>query len=169
MEKKELFKRRLIYFKLFLFCFQTRSDLLEAYNIYLYAIIVVGVLGNGVILIVFYKFRPATSNERFITVTVIAVCDLLSSVFNTPIYATFTNGTWVQLFGNNAICQIHMLFSQVIVFTSFFLISGIALDRYIKICRPSSNVLTGTRAQKAIIILIVVFATTCMYAPVIWL
>jgi len=42
-------------------------DLLEAYNIYLYAIIVVSVLGNDVILIVFYKFRPATSNERFIS------------------------------------------------------------------------------------------------------
>ncbi|KAH3812500.1 hypothetical protein DPMN_140935 [Dreissena polymorpha] len=124
------------------------KELFDAYNIFLYAIITLGVPGNLLVLIVFIKHRPSNTTDWFIVF--ITTFDLLSSLLNVPVYVTFTNTLW-QHYGTDVICKLHMYLSQSIVLSSSFSICGLALDRYIKVCRPNAAFLTKMRARNVCI------------------
>lgn len=114
--------------------FPIGPDFYQIYNWYLYVMIALGVVGNFVVLVVFIRHPPSTTTDWFIVF--ITVCDFVSSFINVPVYATFTNGYW-RLYGTTLLCRLHMFISQSLVLSSSFLISGLALDRYIKVCRQS--------------------------------
>lgn len=126
------------------------KDILLAYNLYLYITIILGVPGNLIVLIVFVKHPPTTSTDWFIVF--ITVCDFVTSSVHVPIYVTFSNGIWA-VYGTDLICKLHMFFSQSIVLSSTFLICGLALDRYFKICRPNSRAFTKLRAKNYCILI----------------
>ena len=104
-------------------------DILAAYNAYLYIVIALGIPGNIIVLTVFIYQRTLNTTEWFILF--ITLYDLLSSMFNVPVYVSFTNGIW-KYYGTEFICQFHMFFSQSVVLSSTFLITGLAIDRYWK-------------------------------------
>lgn len=131
----------------------------KIYNIYLYMMIALGVIDNLIVLIVFLNNRPSTTTDWFILS--ITVCDFISSVINVPVYVTFTNGYW-QKYGTTLICRLHMFLSQSIVLSSSFLICGLALDRYFKICRQLSS-FTTARARNACLVITVI--TTVLSIP----
>jgi len=117
---------------------------------FLYSVIVIGILSNVVVLTVFISRKPSSTTDWFILF--ITVYDFLSSLFNVPIYVTMFNGLWSQ-FGSNYLCKVHMCFSQCVVLSASFFISGLAFDRYLKICRPASRTMTIRRARNVCIIM----------------
>ena len=121
----------------------------SAYNIYLYLMMVLGVPGNMMVLAVFSFYRPSTTTDWYILS--ITICDFISSSVNVPVYSTFTNGYW-SIYGTTLICRLHMFLSQSIVLSSSFLICGLALDRYLKICRRLSRY-TSARARNVCVLI----------------
>ena len=137
------------------------SGLLLTYNLYLAVSMALGFLGNLLVLAVYIKNGAARNTDWFIIF--ITVYDFISSSLNVPVYLTFTTGLW-RHYGNDVICKIHMVFSQSTVLSSAFLIGGLALERYIKVCRPTTR-LTKTFSRNSCIILSV--ATTIFSLPVV--
>ncbi|XP_060565322.1 trace amine-associated receptor 3-like [Ruditapes philippinarum] len=129
------------------------------YNIYLYLMIIFGVSGNIIVLVVFFYNPPSNTTDWFIFT--ITVCDFISSSVNVPVYATFTNGFW-RVYGTTLICRLHMFLSQSIVLSSSFLICGLALDRYLKVCRQLSS-FTTARARNVCVVISLL--TTALSAP----
>ncbi|KAL4219966.1 Protein tyrosine phosphatase type IVA 1 [Mactra antiquata] len=123
----------------------------KVYNIYLYLIIAIGVPENVLVLIVFACHRPSTTTDWFIIS--ITICDLISFVVNVPVYVTFTNGSWLN-YGTTTICRLHMFISQSLVLSSSFYISGLALDRYMKVCRQMTSY-SITKARNGCVIILV--------------
>ena len=114
------------------------------YNIYLSLIIALGVPGNLLVLLVYWKNRVVNSTDCFIIF--ITFYDLISASINVPVYLTFTTGTW-KLYGSDIICKVHMFLSQSVVLSSTFLICGIAVERYWKVCQPSRTKLTQKKSR----------------------
>lgn len=131
------------------------SVLLYVYNTYLYLMIILGVLGNLLVLVVFIKHHPSTTTDWFILF--ITTCDFITSFINVPVYVSLTNGLW-EHFGNNIICKVHMFISQSLVLSSAFLICGLALDRYIKVCKPMASF----SKAKALIVCLLISLSTCV-------
>ena len=134
-------------------------EFFNVYNIYLYLMIIFGVVGNVIVLLVFLNNRPSTTTDWFILS--ITVCDFISSFVNVPVYSTFTNGYW-NIYGTTLICRLHMFLSQSIVLSSSFLICGLALDRYLTICKHLSS-FTTTRARN--VCLSITVLTTVLSTP----
>ena len=82
------------------------------YNLYLSITLFLGITGNGLVLAVFAKYKASTSTDWFIIF--ITIFDFISSIFNVPIYLTFTTGHW-QTIGNDIFCKVHMFVSQSVV------------------------------------------------------
>ena len=114
------------------------------YSIYLSLIIALGVPGNLLVLLVYWKNRAVNSTDCFIIF--ITFYDLISASINVPIYLTFTTGTW-KLYGSDIICKVHMFLSQSVVLSSTFLICGIAVERYWKVCQSSRTKLTPRKSR----------------------
>ena len=85
------------------------SGLLMTYNVYLVVSMVLGILGNLLVLVVYIKNGASRNTDWFIIF--ITVYDFISSTLNVPVYLTFTTGLW-RHYGNDVICKVHMLFSQ---------------------------------------------------------
>ena len=124
-----------------------------AYNIYLAVSMALGFLGNLLVLVVYCKNGTAHTTDWFIIF--ISTFDFISSFLNVPVYLTFTTGLWYR-FGNDVICQIHMTFSQSTVIAPPFLIGGLALERYFKVCRTMSTGLSRDGSRKSCILISVV-------------
>lgn len=135
------------------------TTVLHIYHIFLYVMISLGVPGNLLVLIVFIKHHPSTTTDWFILF--ITTCDFITSLINVPVYATFMNGLW-RYFGNDIICKLHMFISQSLVLSSAFLIGGLALDRYIKVCRPVT-LFSKSRARN--VCLLISISTTLLSIP----
>lgn len=125
-------------------------EIIQAYNIYLYIMITLGVPGNFLVIFIFLKHHPSTTTDWFILG--ITTCDFVTSLINVPIYVTFTNGIW-KLYGNNILCQLHMFVGQSLVFCSSFLVAGLAMDRYLKVCKPTITSFSKTKARNSCFIM----------------
>lgn len=112
-------------------------EILLAYNLYLGFSMVVGLLGNLLVLVVYIKTGTRNNTDWFLIF--ITIYDFVSSSLNVPVYITFTTGFWRQ-YGNDVICKIHMVFSQSTVLSAAILIGGMAMERYFKVCRPSTRI-----------------------------
>ena len=110
-----------------------------AYNVYLAVSMALGFLGNLLVLVVYCQNGTTHTTDWFIIF--ISIFDFISSFLNVPVYLTFTTGLWSR-FGNDVICKIHMTFSQSTVIASPVLVGGLALERYLKVCRPTTPALS---------------------------
>ena len=132
-----------------------------AYNVYLSATITFGVPGNILVLLIYLKSGAVTSADWFIIF--ISIYDLISSLISVPIYLTFSSGTWIY-YGNDVICKLHRFISQSAVLSSTFLICGLAIERYYKVCRPKSTTFTSAKSKRtclAISVIATVFSLPC--------
>ena len=120
------------------------NEAVTVYNVYLSFVIALGVPGNLLVLLVYLKHRRVTSTDWFIIF--ITLCDFISSTINVPVYLTFTSGAWEQ-YGSDIICKLHMFLSQSVVLSSTFLICGIAVERYWKVCQASRTKLAPMKSR----------------------
>ena len=105
-----------------------------AYNIYLGICMILGVILNTFVIFVQFKNGDKTSSDWWIAF--MNLYDLLISAIVIPIFFTYSTGLW-KLFGNDVICKIHMTLCHFTIFSSAFLIVGLSLERYFKVCKPT--------------------------------
>ena len=132
-----------------------------AYNAYLSGTIAFGVPGNLLVLLIYLKSGPVTSTDWFIIF--ISIYDLISSLISVPIYLTFSIGTWIY-YGNDVICKLHMFISQSAALSSTFLICGLAIERFCKVCRPKNTTFTSAKSKHtcmAISVIAMVLSLPC--------
>ena len=135
------------------------NEAITVYNVYLSLVIALGVPGNLLVLLVYLKHRRVTSTDWFIIF--ITFCDFISSTINVPVYLTFTSGAWEQ-YGSDIICKLHMFLSQSFVLSSTFLICGIAVERYWKVCQASRTKLTPIKSRNICLVIILIAALLSM-------
>ena len=115
-----------------------------AYNAYLSGTIAFGVPGNLLVLLIYLKSGPVSSTDWFLIF--ISIYDLISSLISVPVYLTFSTGAW-RHYGSDVICRLHMFISQSVVLSSTFLICGLAIERYYKVCRPKCASFTRGKSR----------------------
>ena len=105
-----------------------------AYNIYLSICMILGLSLNSFVILVQFRSGDKTSSDWFIVF--INLYDFLISSLIIPIFLTYSTGLW-KLYGNDVICKVHMTLCHFTIFSSAFLIVGLALERYFKVCKPT--------------------------------
>lgn len=108
--------------------------------VYIGILIVVGVVGNAVVLFIFTRYFKHSTYRVF--VRTLATVDLLICVSHMPLEILYL----LEPFGfyNNSSCKTYRYLAFCVVYTSIFLILLIAIERYIKICLPMANVRLST-------------------------
>ncbi|XP_052781853.1 neuromedin-U receptor 1-like isoform X1 [Mya arenaria] len=99
---------------------------------FLVIVMVVGTIGNGLVLFVYCKRFRKTSSNYFIVA--MAVFDMLACLIGLPteIYDLWFSYT----FYSEAVCKIFRYTEAVVVYGSAIILVEIAFDRYFKICKP---------------------------------
>jgi hypothetical protein len=124
----------------------TLSGWAEVLNIIiLSAVVILGVLGNGIIIIVQLKNREKSSTDYF--VGTMAVFELFCAGFNSLI-VVFNNisGLWYVI-ATLTLCSIRAYSSLVATISSTLLLTAIAIDRYILTCKPFNTCYSKQKAK----------------------
>lgn len=119
------------------------EDTLDQYNVtqalryfpvfvFLIIVMIVGTIGNLLVLLVYCKRFRKTSSNYFIVA--MAVFDLLACVIGLP--TELYDLRYSYTFYNSAVCKIFRYTESVVVYGSAIILIEIAFDRYFKICRP---------------------------------
>ncbi|KAK3610602.1 hypothetical protein CHS0354_009055 [Potamilus streckersoni] len=100
--------------------------------VFLLGVMIVGLVGNCLVLYVYSKkFRRTSSNYFILTM---AVFDLLACVIGLP--TEIYDVTHTYTFSNSVLCKVLRYTESVTVYGSVILLLEIGIDRYFKICRP---------------------------------
>ena len=112
-----------------------------SYNI----VLLIGIPGNLIIMKVYSVKSPRSSAHIFIIG--LAIADLFVSLLR-PFYIVLSIPSLTYLpHTNTALCRIPRFISTVSVYSSVFLTSAVAIDRYYCVCRPHERKMTPYRAK----------------------
>lgn len=120
---------------------------------YLLLIGIIGVPGNSLILIVQKKTQQKSSTDYL--VGAMAFYELICSSVNVAVKIIMNTHAWKYI-ANNTVCRIHTFLIYSITFSSTYLLAAIAVDRYVKTCKPLSKICC-TRVSKGMCVLLSVF------------
>ena len=112
------------------------NELLQNYivnDIFLVVYIVLGILGNAIV-IINYSFRMKRNKDDRYFIPHLAVLDLMACVFRSSLELAM-NLNPVN-FRGRILCKLFWLPTNVFAIASIFLLLVIAVQRYLKICRP---------------------------------
>lgn len=104
---------------------------------YLSIMIIIGVPGNTLILLVQNRNRTKSSTD--ILIAAMAGYELVCSSFNAAFKILINTELWKSRLRSDTLCRIHISSVFITTFTSAYLLAAIAVDRYVKTCRPLSN------------------------------
>ncbi|XP_062589526.1 C3a anaphylatoxin chemotactic receptor-like [Saccostrea cucullata] len=111
--------------------------------IFLTILIIIGVIGNTVVIIVYsLKYPPSTFRLYILT---LAVIDLLSCIFAMPVEVV--DNAYPVMFYSEAFCKCGRFFGNVFKIGSAFVLVVMAAGRYKKICHPFSTATTLIQAR----------------------
>ena len=103
--------------------------------IYIGILLVVGVVGNAIVLFIFTKYFKDSSYRVF--VRTLAIVDLLYCIIHMPLEVLYLLEPYG--FYSAGMCKIYCYFSYCINYMSVILVYMMAIERYIKICKPLSK------------------------------
>lgn len=113
--------------------------------VYLAIVMVIGVPGNGLLILVQAKNRNKSSTDC--SVLTMAILELICSAFSTTLNMFRNSATvWKQM-ASDGLCKGLVFIAFVIGFASLCLLANIAIDRYIKTCCPLSITYSVRRAK----------------------
>ncbi|XP_076434645.1 arg8-vasotocin receptor-like [Babylonia areolata] len=115
----------------------TPRELHYYHVVYLSLAIAVGVPGNLLVLVAYAVVKVKTSCDWYILH--IAVLDLIVCLFRVPTHLAMETGHWRQ-HGSDALCKFVYWLSQSVITASVILFAFIAIDRYIKVCKPTVQI-----------------------------
>nr|KAG5696097.1 hypothetical protein BaRGS_020498 [Batillaria attramentaria] len=130
--------------------------------VYFSVAIALGVPGNALVIAAYASLRRKSSSDWYILY--IAVLDLIICLFRVPTHLAMEIGEWKL--GTDALCKLVYWVSQSVITASVFLFAFIAIDRYIKICRPTMRI--SARFARNCIVGITV-GSLLFTIPVFWL
>lgn len=113
----------------------------------------VGVVGNALVLFTYLKKFKTYSEGRFL-IPVLAVVDTIATILNCSYHI---NDTILMLkFNDDIECKMTWFLGSITTLTSAFVLLLIAIDRYLKICKPFGGQLTIRRKKMAICACVVI-------------
>lgn len=119
--------------------------------VYLVFILVIGIPGNSLVVLVQMQNKEKTSTDYY--VMFMAGFDLLCSSVNTSLRIfTNTRAIWIKLV-SSFVCTIRSFFVYTTTMSSVFLLAAIAIDRYIKTCRPLTTFYNTKKAEIVCVII----------------
>lgn len=114
--------------------------------IMLSVISVIGGLGNGLVIIVYSRKHDHLITTLFINVLAIVDCFTCITIIPMTIYIEY----WEWRLSSALICKLYYFFNNSTIPFSAFLISLIAIDRYMCICHPFNKFMTLSRSKISI-------------------
>ena len=118
--------------------------------------IIIGVTGNSIVLFIYLKKFKANSDGRFF-IPVLAVIDMIACILNSTFHVSET--LLPVMFESDIRCKIAWFSGMTAAEASIFTLLIIAIDRYMKICRPFGRQLS-LRAKKLSILSVVLISLT---------
>lgn len=112
---------------------------------YLSTVAAIGTPGNTLILLVQKRNREKSSTDYL--VTAMAFHELLCSSINAAIKLFMHTGRIWQSFASDTFCRIHYFTMFANTLSSTYLLGAIAVDRYIKTCKPTCSYYTTTTSK----------------------
>lgn len=112
---------------------------------YLSLIMAIGIPGNTVIILVQKRNKDRSSTEYLIAA--MAVYELVCSSLNAAVKILMNTRLW-EYIASNAMCRFHVTLIYISTFTSSYLLAAIAVDRYVKTCKPLSNICTRKASKR---------------------
>ena len=136
--------------------------------VYLTAIVILGVPGNGLIILVQMKNKDKSSTDCL--VLTMAGFDFVCSSFN-ALLQIFQNTRVIWRFiASTFLCKAFLFISYATGASTTLLVAGIAIDRYIKTCKPLNTFYTTKKAKLlCVCISVVSFAFAVPTIPVFYL
>lgn len=126
--------------------------------VYLIILIVIGLPGNSLIILVQMKNKAKVTTDYY--VLTMAFFDFLSSTINAH-FRIFVNTEEVwKLIVSDFLCSLRSFFVYITSMSSAFLLVAIALDRYIKTCKPLTTAYTTVIARNTCF-LICILSSIC--------
>lgn len=120
-------------------------------------IMIIGVPGNGIIILIQTKLRSKFSTDYFIIH--MAIVDLIASLLNAPLYIVRNiEGLW-SVHASVTFCRVHSGLLYHATVCSCLLLSAIAVDRYLVTCRPVTRI--GRNWNSKSRLLNILIAVTC--------
>lgn len=132
--------------------------------IFIGIISVLGVIGNVVVIYVYYRKYPTCNFRHF--VLILAVIDLTSCAVLMP-FEMVTLVKWF-IFPNAALCKCKSFLNVYTVTSSAATLLLIAIDRYRKVCRPHSKQIQPPCARKLTVFILVLAAIPASSDAVFW-
>ncbi|KAK3576435.1 hypothetical protein CHS0354_025196 [Potamilus streckersoni] len=103
----------------------------------------IGIFGNSLVLYIF-KFRYKPSNHRYFILS-LATFDLLFDLFGIPFMIVEMRLNYI--FPSEAACKLHRLINYSYGCGSGLTVMTIAVDRYLKVCKPNGRQITNKMAK----------------------
>ena len=141
---------------------RTAVEQLMPFTIILIVYICLGVLGNSTVLYIYLKKFKSYSDGRFF-IPVLAVADMLACIVNCSLHLSITTSPLSYPSGNLG-CKIGQYLSVATTATSIFILLLIAIDRYLKICKPFGRQM-DLKSRKLCIIIIIIMAVILSSPP----
>jgi hypothetical protein len=108
-------------------------------NVILSLYIVTGLLGNATVILI-YTFKMRGSKEDRYFIPFLAMTDLLASLICASL--AIAQNMMQAKFNNTHLCKAWCFFAVFSTSTSVFILLGIAVHRYLKVCRPHGKQMT---------------------------
>ncbi|KAK3589670.1 hypothetical protein CHS0354_015175 [Potamilus streckersoni] len=144
----------------FYFKFEMPNYIFILYTLYLAGSMTIGVPGNSIILAIYYKHKPSTNVDCYILS--IAVLDLVCLVVTVPIYILIQTNIW-DVININSLCKALNFTGQIVTFAESFLLCVMAAERFLKVCRPKSQISLDRRGKY--IVLSIILSTIVISVP----
>ncbi|VDI69094.1 Hypothetical predicted protein [Mytilus galloprovincialis] len=115
--------------------------------------LIVGIFGNGLVLFVYsFKLKSKTDDRYFIPC--LALMDMIACVIGASFSIAVNTNQFT--FRSNSICKLMWTVNKFTSISSGLMLVAIAVQRYIKVCRPFRSVMSIYSKRLAIILIIVV-------------
>nr|ANO39014.1 GCR036 [Schmidtea mediterranea] len=114
--------------------------------IMLSVICVIGSLGNGLVIIVYTRKHDQLTTTLFINILAITDCFTCITIIPMTIYIEY----WEWGISSAFLCKLYYFFNNCTIPFSAFLISLIAIDRYICICHPFNKFMTLFKSKVSV-------------------
>ncbi|KAL3856579.1 hypothetical protein ACJMK2_011314 [Sinanodonta woodiana] len=130
--------------------FEMSGYMFSLYTAYLAGSMIIGIPGNFILLAIYYKHKPLSNVDCYMLS--IAVCDLVCLVATVPVYIVIQTKL-LYVIDANTLCKALNFAGQILTFAESFLLSALAFERFITVCRPKSSCFHDHRVKYVIIVI----------------
>lgn len=120
--------------------------------IFLCVVLVMGILGNSLVIYIYFLRFKTYSESRFF-IPVLAVIDIIACIVNCS--GNLSEVTRPIMYGDDIGCKTEKYLSLATTGASIFTLLVIAIDRYLKICRPFGRQISLKWKKLALVIIVI--------------